>query len=173
MVYLSTYLTFISALVFRRTLIAGRDYTVRIGTNFLQAYAFLDVLAHDGGLFATRQPYLATRSNNTGGYNFFRVFVTCFADVLNYAESIGYAPSATRKVLVLHHQFVYNFVKVFKLRSSFGTLTPDYRDGLRRILKVYRRQPFLLAQIVPLMLLPKALVPVVYRITKLVRRIRS
>ena len=173
LVYLNTYLTFISALVFRRALIADRDYAVRIGTNFPQAYAFLDVLAHDGGMFATQQPYLATRSNNTGGYNFFRVFVTHFAEVLNYAETIGYAPSATRRVLVLHRQFVFNFVKVFKLRSSFGTLTPDYRDALRRILHVYWRQPLFLAQIIPLMLLPRALVPMVYQITKLTRRMRS
>jgi abequosyltransferase len=171
--YLGTYLTFISVLVFRRSLIAGRDYSRRIGTSFLQSYVFLDVLAGDGGVLATREPFLAARSNNTGGYSFFQAFVTGFAELLHHAESLGYSRAATRSVLARHGEFVFGFVKVFKLRGAFGSLTPDYGDGLRRIVKVYWRQPLFLARIVPLILLPRALVQPVYRLSRVLRKARA
>ena len=50
-------------------------------------------------MLVTAEPFLAVRSNNTGVYNFFQTFLTRFANVLAYAESVGYSRKATREAL--------------------------------------------------------------------------
>ena len=157
--FLGTFITFLSVMVFRRELVAEQDYACRVGTNFIHSYIFLDILGHGGTLAVTGKPYLAVRSNNTGGYNFFETFVTSFSDLMTYATTIGFSLTATRAVMTAHQQFILNFVKLFKVRGAFGSLTPDYRDGMRRIIAVYGADPVFLLRTIPLMLLP----PIVFR----------
>ncbi len=153
---LATYITFVSALAFRRERIADRDYTDRLGTGFPQSYMFVDVLAQADNLFVTSRPYLAMRSDNTSGYNFFELFVTRFAEILQYAEARGFAPTTTQLVLQKHRAFIFNFGLTFKLRGKFGGLVPDYEDGLKRIWRVYRRDPPFLFAMTILLLMPSS-----------------
>lgn len=164
--FLGTFITFLSVMAFRRELVADRDYACRVGTNFIHSYIFLDVLAQGGALAVADRPYLAIRSNNTGGYNFFQTFVTSFAELMKYAEAVGFSSTATRAVLAAHRQFILNFVKLFKVRGAFGSLTPDYRDGTRRILTVYGSDPVFLLKTIPLMLLPEAVFWPLYRLLR-------
>jgi abequosyltransferase len=156
---LGTWLTFVSILIFRTSAIARQGYAQRVGTNFPQAYVFLDVLAHNRGCWLTAQPYIAIRSNNTGGYNFFQAFVSDFAALLDHAVQIGYSKEAARCVLKKHQAFILGFVIAFKVRGTYGNLRPDFLDGLKRIWHVYRTDPIFLLKVTPLLLLPRSTVP--------------
>jgi abequosyltransferase len=152
---LGTWITFLSALAFRRSASSAQGYSHRVGTNFIHAYVFLDVLARDGGCWLTSQPFLAIRGSNTGGYDFFQAFVSDFAALLEHAVRLGFSPRATRAVLKAHEAFILGFVIAFKLRGVFGALRPDYRDGLLRIWRVYCADPIFLLKITPLLLVPQ------------------
>ncbi len=167
--FLSTWLTFLSAMAFRRERIVGRDYTSRIGSYFLHSHVFVDALSPDGDLLVTAQPFLAVRSNNAGAYSFFQTFLTRFANVLAYAESIGYSRKATREALARHRAFILGFVLTFKIHGQYGQLKPDYRDGIRRIVEVYGNDPIFLIRVIPLMLLPQPVALFVRRIRRLIQ----
>jgi glycosyltransferase involved in cell wall biosynthesis len=154
-----TWITFISALAFRRTRIAGKQYEERVGTFLVQSYFYLDLLAEARFIVATHEPFLAVRDNNTGGYNFFEIFVTHFADLMRHAQVLGYSKAATRQVLNRHlKSFVTPFIATFKLNGAYGSLQPDFRDGVRRLLAEYGASPFLIFGLLPLVSLPRGLV---------------
>lgn len=170
---LGTMITFISAMVFRRTSLDIARCEERIGTSFVLAYLNLGVLSSGSEFLFLQDPTLAIRSNNTGGYNFFEIFVTNFNDLLTYAKSLNFSPSATRKVLDSHRQFIRNFVLLFKVRGGFGSLVPDYSDGIRRLWQVYRHDPLFLISIIPIMLFPSPLIPAARRFIRFLRSLRS
>jgi abequosyltransferase len=167
---LGTWLTFVSILIFRTSAIARQGYAQRVGTNFPQSYVFLDVLARNRGCWLTAQPYIAIRSNNTGGYNFFQAFVTDFATLLEHAVQMGYSAEAARCVLKEHQTFLLSFVIAFKVRGTYGNLRPDFPDGLKRIWRVYRTDPIFLLKVTPLLLLPRAAVPMLRSLRRTLQR---
>jgi hypothetical protein len=56
------------------------------------------------------------------------------------------------------------------VRGAYGTLRPDYSDGLKRIWRVYRADPIFLLKITPLLLMPQFAVQAVRRIRHLLKR---
>jgi len=152
---LGAHLTFISCIAFRRANVLGRDYVGRYDTNLAQAYMFLDALAPGHGLYVVQQPYLAQRTDNNEGFDFFRVFVTNFHALMRHAQEIGYAPEAVRKLLTRHLRFLCYFIGVFKTNGAIGTIRPNYLDALRRIFRAYGVHPVLLLVMVPMMLTPR------------------
>jgi len=152
---LDTHVTFLSCMAFRRSNVAGRDYSGQVGTLLLQVYMFLDALAPGRGLYAIRQPFLAQRADNNQDFNFFQVFVTQFDQVLQYARHCGYAPRTVAKMRARALRFVCYAIGVFKSQGAIGTIRPDYRDGLVRLWRVYGPHPFLLLVIVPMILTPR------------------
>ena len=167
--FVGTRITFITLLLFRRPPVTPPSYEIYIGTSLLQAYLYLDILAR-GGMYVTRQVFLAVRTNNTGGYNFFEVFVSHFADVMRYARTLGYSQAAIRAVHLRHiTQFLAPFIAVFKLRGSYGGLMPDFQDGIRRLLKEYGPHPVLIFGLIPLMLGPPGLSDGIRRIIRCLR----
>ena len=156
--FLGTRITFLSVLMFRRDRLDPEGYESRTSSLLFQSYPFLDVLATAGGLYITRQVFLAVRGNNTGGYNFYEIFVTSFAEVMRYARSQGYSESAVRAVLSQHLiRFLAPFTASFKLHGTYGKLQPDFRDGIRRLRTEYGAHPFFIFGLLPLMLAPHAL----------------
>ena len=170
---LGAHITFLSCLAFRRANVLGRDYTPRFATNLAQAYMFLDALAPGHGMYVTAQTYLAQRTDNNEGFDFFKVFVTHFHDLLRHAEEIGYAPTAVRRLLTRHLRFIGYAISVFKSKGAIGTIRPNYWDGLARLWHVYGPHPILLGVIVPMMLMPRfvyaALFPQMYALFRRVR----
>lgn len=152
--FLGTRLTFLSILLFRRDAFAAGEYSRFVGSNLLQSYVFVDALGR-GGMFVPQRIFLATRENNTGGYNFFQVFVTGFGNVMRYARSQGCAETTIRAVLARHlAQFLLPFVAAFKLHGVHGGLQPDFKDGARRLLAEYGLSPVLIFCLLPLLLAP-------------------
>ena len=162
---LRMHITFLSCIAFRRESVAGRDYSGRYGTVLAQAFLFLDALAPGNGLYAVRRPYLARRDDNSGGYDFFRVFVTNFRPVLRYAQEAGYSPQAVRKVRDNNLLFLRYSVLLFKTNGAIGTIRPNYWDAFRRILRAYGVHPAALPVVAP-MLVPRPLFRGMYRLYK-------
>ena len=148
---------FLSMTAFRRALVT-KDYTDKIGTNLLQSYLFLDVLACGRGLVISARPYLAQRLVNTGGYGFFKVMVTNYEDLMRYAEALGFAPATVRgfREKQLRTSVFHFLLRYKRMRDGY-----DFRlsawDGIRRLLQAHGPDPFLLTRVIPLLLVPAPL----------------
>jgi len=167
---LGTLIGFMSILAFNKSRIAANDYTDRIGTNFIQSFFFLDVLAGGQGFLATAQPFLAQRAENAVGLNYFRVFVTSLHTVLAYAEETGYSRELTRRIEAKNLIAVRHFVSSVKLHGLHADLWPGRGDAIRRLFSVYGFRPYLWLVVVPLMFFPASLRPPVHTIRRLLGR---
>ncbi len=167
-----SHLTFLSSMAFRRANVAGTDYSPYGTTLFAQAYLFLDALRPGRGLYVTSRRYLAMRQDNAGGYSVFRVFLTNFKQLMDYARRSGYSAEAVQQVLDQHLLNVYGLVLVLK-RGGVGTLQPHYGDGLIRVVRAYGLRKFVVFRFIPRLLAPQSLVVSVQRVRRLLPRRRS
>ena len=163
LVLLKTHLIFLSCIAFRRENVLGKEYSKRRATNMGQSYMFLDALAPGRGLYAARLPYLAQRADRAEGYNFFRVYVTNFHQMMQHARRLGYSKAAVRQVLDRTLEFVFHFVQIFKFQGRYDQLQPNFPDAVLRLLRAY---PF--HRLVWLRIIPRILTP-----TWLSQRLRS
>jgi len=154
---LNSLLIFISCFAFRRENVLGRDYAPYYNTNMAQAYMFLDALAPGRGLYTSQRPYLARRTDNHQGYDFFRVFVTNWAALMRHARRLGYSRQAVRQAQVKHLKFLRYCILLFKYRGVIGTIRPDYRDGLARLWRGYGSHPLAALGISLMMMMPAPL----------------
>ena len=155
--FLQMHITFLSCIVFRRSNVAGRDYSSRLHTNLAQAYLFLDALAPGNGLYAVAHPYLSRRTDNNEGFDFFRVFVTNLQALMRHALALGYPQAAVREMRRENIHFVYSFVVIFKEQGGYGKLRVGYLGCLRaalRLLRAYGGDPRVAGGIVPRLLIP-------------------
>ena len=158
LLFLRSHITFLSCLAFRRENVLGRDYTPRFATNLAQAYMFLDALAPGRGMYVTAQTYLAKRADNNEGFDFFRVFVTHFHDLMQYAQEIGYSPDAVHQTLQRHLETIYLYMILIKSEGAFGKIRvgyPQCLDACVRLVRAYGVDKTVLLGIVPRLLVPR------------------
>jgi hypothetical protein len=159
LLFLRSHITFLSCIAFRRENVLGRDYAPRFATNLAQAYMFLDALAPGRGLYATQQPFLAKRADNNEGFDFFRVFVTHFHDLMQYARQTGYSPQAVRQAQQHHLGFLIDTTVQFKARGSLGSLSLSDRQSLEaaaRLFRAYGWNKSMVTILLPRLLMPRA-----------------
>ena len=152
---LSTMLTFLSILVYRRTLVAETDYTFARDTNLIQAYAFADVL-NRGSRFATlAEPALTYRAANHGSYDYAKVFIDGYLDLLAYAHRGGMS-TATYERLKRHHlrTHVLHTVLLLKRDGAQGGLRLDWRGTRQAVWRRYRDDPATAAVVTAATILP-------------------
>lgn len=164
---------FLSVFAFRRSLMAD-GHADRVGTNLLQSYVFLDVLASARAVVVTARPYLAQRKDNTGGWPYWSVMTTGYHDLLGYAQQLGFSAPTLRGMSRRHlRQEIFGAVRHYKLTGRGGPLSPTpaaYWDGIRRLRRVYGRDPFLWLALLPLMLTPRGLIQTARRAYKRTRK---
>jgi len=170
---LGTLIGFLSIIAFNKSRIASKDYADKVGTNFIQSFFFLDVLAGGNGFVATSEPLLAQRAENAVGLNYFRVFVTSLHAVLAYAEETGYSRAVTHRIEAKNLVAVRHFVSSVKLHGLHAELWPGRRDAIRRLFQVYGFRPYLWLGVVPLMFFPAALRPLIPKLRGLLGRAPS
>ena len=169
--FVGTRITFLSLLLFRRERFRPDIYRPLIGSCMMHAYIFIDVLAGETGMVVTKRVFLGTRENNTGGYNFFEVFVTEFGALMRHARQQGYSPAAVRMVLRRHlKSFLVPFTLMFKVRGAYGRLQPDFGDGAKRMLAEYGPQPVIIFGLLPLMFVPQSLARTAYAVARVLKR---
>ena len=167
---LGTLIGFMSILAFRKSCIEPGSYAGRTGTNFLQSFLFLDVLAGERGFAVAAQPRLAQRAGNAAGLDYFRVFVTGLHGVLAYAEEKGYSRTVTRRIEADNLIAVRHFVSSVKLHGLHADLWPGCGDAVRRLFQVYGFRPYLWLAVVPLMFFPVPMRPLIPRLRRLLGR---
>lgn len=133
--FLSSQLTFISILVYRRSL-TQLPAQHRLLSSLCQCYMFLDVIRR-GHIAYLPQAVLAVRGNNSGGYGFFQVFVGEFEQVLVYANELGFSQDSIRQARDRHMPFLLSFAVGSRLNSVQGKFKPDLRGDVQLILKYY------------------------------------
>ena len=156
---LRMHITFLSCIAFRRTNVLGRDYTGRYGSVLAQAFLFLDALSPGNGLYAVQEAYLARRDDNSGGYDFFQVFITNFHPVLQYARTCGYSPQAVQHLLAHHLDFLYYMMLTFKEQGGYGTLKLSDAGCVAvclRLLRTYGLNRFVVSRLIPRLLVPRS-----------------
>ena len=153
---LKMHIVFISCVAFRRANVAHEDYRDRRGTNMAQSYMFLDALLPGRGVYFTHQTYLAQCAGRAEGYNFFRVWITNFHDLMSHARRIGYSPQAVQGVLAESLRYIYHYVIIFKSMGNYDQLRPNYPDAVLRLLRTYRVNRYVLLRLIPRILVPRA-----------------
>lgn len=171
---LETSIGFMSILAFNKSRIAGRlsagQYEDKIGSNFLQAFLFLDALAESNGFVIVAKPLLAQRAENSPLDNYFRIFVTGINAVLIYAAQRGYSRKVVEQVKAKNLIDVRHFVSRVKIYGRGAELWPSRRDAIRRLFQMYGFRPYLWLVVVPLMFFPRPLSPLVFKLRRLLGR---
>jgi abequosyltransferase len=170
---LKAHIIFLSCIAFRRDNIAGKDYDNRRGTNMGQSYLFLDALMPGRGIYFTSQPYIAQRTDNAVGYNFFRVWVTDFHSLMRHAVRIGYSSLVVQQIMTSNLRFLFHYTVIFKTTGKYGHLRPNYPDAIVRLLQTYRFNNYLWTRIIPVLLTPRfalGLLRKLYRNLKCLKR---
>jgi len=157
---LNSLLIFISCFAFRRENVLGRDYAPYYNTNMAQAYMFLDALAPGRGLYTSQRPYLARRTDNHQGYDFFRVFVTNWAALMRHARRLGYSRQAVRQAMEIYLDFLLDCIVLFKSRGTMGEIGLSDRQAVGaavRLVRAYWWNKAALTILLPRLLMPRAL----------------
>jgi abequosyltransferase len=122
-----TGITYISTIVFRRDAFDDVNHLDKIGTLIRHSYIYLDTLSKENGLYITQQAFVAGRLNNSGGYNFFKVFILNFHQLMLYAENLGYSSMVTEKILTEHF---WKFIPYFIVKSKLNRNDTKEIDSL-------------------------------------------
>lgn len=97
-VCIGPHITFISSLIINKDLLAGIDANVFCGGQLVQVHlALRAILAARRNLFVSRYVIAAVR-NNSGGYDFAKVFVTELGRIYDACREIGLPPDTIRAV---------------------------------------------------------------------------
>ena len=116
--HLNIMITFVSCMAFRKEVLAGADYSNKVGTNLLQSYVFMDALSIGNNFLIINEPCVAMRANDAIGYKLTDVFITNFKSLMDYAGQIGYSKSTIREVLKKDLIFIIGCIKHFKVSSA-------------------------------------------------------
>lgn len=155
---LSTMLTFLSILVYRRTLVADTDYTFARDTSLLQSYAFVDVLNRGSRFVTLAEPALTCQGTNNGSYDYAKVFVDGYLDLLAYAHRGGMSKATYERMKRSHlRRHVLNMVLLFKREGAKGDMRLDLRDTRQRVWRRYGDDPATAAVVTAATILPAPL----------------
>jgi abequosyltransferase len=176
LIFYGSWITFLSAMSFKKEAINIDNYKEKIGTSLMHPHIFIDIISKENGVFISSEVFLAVRTNNSGEYNFFQVFVSNFHELMMYAEQTGYSKVAVRKVLSKHAlKFLSVFVYSLKFKKVQG-FKINYEDGVNRILNVYSSSFRLMLSAAPTILiivLPSFFLVSLAKAFKTVRMLKS
>lgn len=163
----------LGAFAFKRSIFESKDYSDYIGSFLLISYVFADVVSSgEGVLFSDRSFYEITQ-NNSGGYNFFEVFVTNYCTFLKEIAPKCADPS-TIKLLSNQHlrYFVLPFVLDLRLNNSYSRMSRNFLEGYYLLLKNFGLSKLTLLYAPPIFFMPISVWKVVRRLVRLVRSLR-
>ncbi len=131
---LSTNITFLSILILENKNLQIAS-AIKNSSHLPQCYLFADQIVQ-GQVAYLSGASIYVRENNSGGYNFFQVFVTQFDDLLQYCKNLGFSIKSIETVKTKHLWYLYKFSIILK-SQNLGTFSLDSEDAVRRINKAY------------------------------------
>ncbi len=135
LIFLNSNITFISIMVFRRSLTA-LPLGARGLSSLCQCYMFLDVLIQNKTAYLP-DIGLAVRGNNSGGYNFYKVFIAEFEQILEYAKTLGFTETAVAQTRVKHFPFLLRFSIALRLNTTEQNVARDWSQEVKLIWSCY------------------------------------
>jgi abequosyltransferase len=131
---LSTNITFLSILIFKNKNLQI-DRAIKNSTHLPQCYLFADQISQ-GQVAYLSGVSIYVRENNSGGYNFFQVFVTQFDELLQYCSRLGFSKRTIQVVKTKHLWYLYKFSIILK-SQNYGTFSLDSNDAIKRMKAAY------------------------------------
>jgi glycosyltransferase involved in cell wall biosynthesis len=131
---LSTNITFLSILIFENKNLQI-EQAIKNSSHLPQCYLFADQISQ-GQVAHLSGAGIYVRENNSGGYNFFQVFVTQFDDLLQYCSSLGFSKKTIQSVKTKHLWYLYKFSIILK-SQNYGTFSLDSNDAIQRMKAAY------------------------------------
>ncbi len=146
------WLTFISGNIVNKSLLnENRDFDRFLDTNLIQLSWVIPALlkAHRNAVMNER--FIAMKTENTGGYQLFRVFGTNMNRIMDAFRAEGLSEKAIRKV---NQKLILTFFPSFivKLRSDRGMF--GIEDGFAELYPLYKNYFLFWICLVPLIRLP-------------------
>ncbi len=137
--HLCTSITFISALVYRQEKVFLHEKF--LNNNLPHSFLFLQAM-NDGNIYSYSENVLAMRMENSGGYDFYEVFLKTFNEVLYYANTLDYDENSIESVRKRHlRNHVTVFSIIFKSNKYYGKLKMNKFSAFNMILN-YNRKDF-------------------------------
>lgn len=135
--HLCTSITFISALVYRREKTHLSEKF--LDNNLPHSFIFLQAIK-DGKIYSCSEVLLAMRMGNSGGYDFYKVFLETFSEVLDYAKELDFNKLVVENVKRKHlRNHVTIFSIIFKSSRSYGELKISKSSAFNLLLNYNRR----------------------------------
>ena len=146
----------LGAILFKREIFNKGQYDVYNGTFLVISYIFLDVLRNGQGIQFNLRKFYEITQNNSGGYNFFDVFVTSYCDLLDKAAQLNFSKSSVNKMRTQHlRYFILPFVIDIRLNDSYKRMKRSFKEGFILILNRFGFQPIVLWGVIPALFAPR------------------
>lgn len=160
---LGTWLTFMSANIFCREIIAANDYAPSIGTYLIQVPMYMDAIfkREENAICNYHLFDAATACATSGGYNIMRVFIKNFSEILDGYRGKELSPHTLfvvrNKISDFIFPYIFNFL-ILKKDSNFDT------KGAHALLKEYLGYPRIAWSAVKFFLSPKIMLMTLQRL---------
>lgn len=159
--YMGVYLTYISATILQKSYFEEQVNPEKyFGTHFLHAHLVLDILS--GGqrkVIITKEPYLAAKNNNSGGFNLYEVWVKQYKKLLlETGVRAGFARCQMKEIFLSDIRgFIKDSILKYRVQEN------QYDMTCRRILFRYTYMyPSVWFSVWPYAILPRFVLKYIY-----------
>ncbi|MDP3713053.1 MAG: glycosyltransferase family A protein [Mycobacteriales bacterium] len=137
-VELGSLITYISALVYRRSLVADLPYEEVYETYLPHSYGFVDILSLGTTFLALARPCIGYRNDNAGPYDYVHVFLDQYFRLLARAQSRGLPADDVAEIRRAHlRRHVVPMLVRVKAQGAFGEAFVDWPAARRRLREHY------------------------------------
>jgi glycosyltransferase involved in cell wall biosynthesis len=148
-------LVHLGALLFKTEIFLKNIYDRHTGSFLVISYVFLDVLNNGNGIQFTKRKFYDITQNNSGGYNFFDVFITSYYNLLDHASSIGFSYGSIIRARHQHlRHFIIPFAIDFRLNDSYIRMKRDFKEGFKMLLSRHGFRPIIFWGVIPAFFAP-------------------
>ena len=136
------YMTLISSCVINKDLLSNVDPREFCGGNLVQVQLVMQAALHSEKNLFVDDYQVACKRNNSGGYDFSRVFVEEFGRILDDSRRLGLSETAVRKIETRMLLGYYPYYLLRQRRDRSGDLAAsqarfDARFGRRRLYLIW------------------------------------
>ncbi|MBL8506498.1 MAG: glycosyltransferase family 2 protein, partial [Methylobacillus glycogenes] len=144
-------MTLISSNIINKRLLTGVDAREFCGGNLVQVHLLLQAALQAESNLLTDQYLMACQRNNSGGYNFFKVFIDNLFGILDQYQSHGLNPAVINRI---ERGMLIKFFPFYILKSRLGNTLP-IEEVYARFVARFRQHWFFPIWITPGLRLPR------------------
>lgn len=146
-------MTLISSSIINKSLLQGQDARDFCGGNLVQVHLLLQAALKGKPNLYSEQYLMACKRNNSGGYNFFKVFIDNLFGILDQYQSHGLSQQS---IQAIERGMLIKFFPFYILKSRLGNTLPT-EEVYARFVARFRQHWFFPFWITPGLKLPRPL----------------